>query len=470
MTDIKFLGYKPEFIESSKYFPFIQDAIKNDKLYSAQEIDDLLQQATQVACEEDIYAKFYIDVVYSVDGQQKRHHGIRADIDGEYSKGDFMPVHDEIWSYLKDAAKKYYKVERKSKMKESYNRYAKETDIEFLKDALAEMRRYERMWDSMSAREKQNIAPEGGLEELQQNIEYAEQRLAELQGAQNEGTQNEGKQVDEKDYKWKKLKYIKNGQVYGKVGRRIGIAAPTTLPSSEGPIPGPGVEGGGDCGGCSESKLSEAVNAEFTEDELEGLLNLVNNFVAEVEDKYISTEDSLGMREVRNTVYGVFDAIYKYLKKEYPDSKLIQKYNLQESIKKCLKEEVDGARTLQEWLENNELDGADVYDSDFDLDGTYVDTIVTPADNYDRFVLYVCNNVEIVEGDVDDSYATVDFSGFVRNNMQALLQWLDIYEKDYEDGLEDDDLYEDIISQIIAALAGNGSESQYREFMRIIGQ
>ena len=466
MADIKFIGYKPEFIESSKYFPFIQDAIKNDRLYSPQEIDNLLQQATQIASEEDIYAKFYIDVVYSVDGQQKRHHGIRADIDGEYSKGDFMPIHDEIWSYLEDAAKKgYYKVERKSKMKESYNRYAKETDIEFLKDALAEMRRYERMWDSMSARQKRDIAPEGGLEELQQNIEYAEQRLAELEGAQNEG-----KQVDEKDYKWKKLKYIKNGQVYGKVGRRIGIAAPTTLPSSEGPIPGPGAEGGGDCGGCSESKLSEAVNAEFTEDELEGLLNLVNNFVAEVQDKYISTEDSLGMREVRNTVYGVFDAIYKYLKKEYPDSKLIQKYNLQESIKKCLKEEVDGARTLQEWFENNELDGADVYDSDFDLDGTYVDNIVTPADNYDRFTLYVCNNVEIVEGDANRSYATVDFSGFVRNNMQALLQWLDIDEQGYEDGLEDDDLYEDIISQIIAALQGYGSESQYREFMRIIGQ
>ena len=467
MADIKFLGYKPEFIESSKYFPFIQDAIKNDKLYSPQEIDNLLQQATQVASEKDIYAKFYIDVVYSVDGQRKRnHHGLRADIDGEYSKGDFMPIHDEMLSYLEDAAKEeYYKVEKKSKMKESYNRYAKETDIEFLKNALAEMRRYERMWDGMSARQKRDIAPEGGLEELQQNIEYAEQRLAELQGAQNEG-----KQVDEKDYKWKELKYIKNGQVYGKVGRRIGIAAPTTLPSSEGPIPGPGAEGGGDCGGCSESKLSEAVNAEFTEDELAGLLALVNNFVAEVEDKYISAEDSLGMREVRNTVYGVFDAVYKYLKKEYPDSKLIQKYSLQESTKKRLKEEVEGALTLQEWLDKTGLDGADVYDSDFDLDGTYVATIVTPADNYDRFVLYVCKNVKIVERDAQRSFAAVDFSGFVRNNMQALLQWLDIDEKYYEDGLEDDDLYEDIINQIIAALGGNGSESQYREFMRIIGQ
>lgn len=463
MDNIKFLGYKPEFIESSKYFPFIQDAIKNDKLYSPQEIDNLLQQATQVASEEDIYAKFYIDVVYSIDGQQKRHHGIRADIDGEYSKGDFMPIHDEIWSYLGDAAKKgYYKVERKSKMKESYNRYAKETDIEFLKDAIAEMRRYKRMWDNMSAREKRNIAPEGGLKELQQNIEYAEQRLAELQG-----TQNEGKQVDEKDYKWKKLKYIKNGQVYGKVGRRIGIAAPTTLPSSEGPIPGPGAEGGGDCGGCSESKLSEEWVNHLSEADVARLLELISNFIYKIDDNFISVP-GIHTEEARNKVYDLYDEIYEYLKKYYPESNLIKSYNLDESTKKHLKEEVEGALTLQEWLEKTGLDGADVYDSDFDLDGTYVDTIVTPADNFDRFTLYVCNNVKVVEKDAEDSYATVDFSEFVRNNMQALLQWLDIYEKDYEDGLEDDDLYEDIINQIIAALAGNGSESQYREFMRIV--
>lgn len=399
MADIKFLGYKPEFIESSKYFPFIQDAIENDKLYSPQEIDNLLQQATQIASEQDIYAKFYIDVVYSVDGQRKRnHHGIRADIDGEYSKGDFMPIHDEIWSYLEDVAKKeYYK---------------------------------------------------------------AEQRLAELQG-----TQNEGKQVDEKDYKWKELKYIKNGQVYGKVGRRIGIAAPTTLPSSEGPIPGPGAEGGGDCGGCSESKLSEEWVNHLSEADVARLLKLISDFIYKIDDNFISVP-GIHTEEARNKVYDLYDEIYEYLKKYYPESNLIKSYNLDES----LKEEVDGARTLQEWLENNELDGADVYDSDFDLDGTYVATIVTPADNYDKFVLYVCNNVEIVEGDVEDSYATVDFSGFVRSNMQALLQWLDIYEKDYEDGLEDDDLYEDIINQIIAALQGNGSESQYREFMRIIAQ
>lgn len=128
----------------------------------------------------------------------------------------------------------------------------------------------------------------------------------------------------------------------------------------------------------------------------------------------------------------------------------------------------EGAHTLQEWFEKTGLDGADVYDRDFDLDGTYVDTIVTPADNYDRFVLYVCNNVEIEEGDVEDSYATVDFYGFVRNHMQVFLQWLDIDETYYRDGLEDDDLYEYIIDQIITALSGGGSESQYREFMRLV--
>lgn len=128
----------------------------------------------------------------------------------------------------------------------------------------------------------------------------------------------------------------------------------------------------------------------------------------------------------------------------------------------------EGAHTLQEWFDKTGLDGADVYDSDYDLEGCYVDNIGTPTDNYDKFVSYVCKNVEIVEGDVDDSYATVDFSGFVRSNMQVFLQWLDIDEVYYDDGLEDDDLYEDIINQIITALEGNGSESQYREFMRLV--
>lgn len=127
----------------------------------------------------------------------------------------------------------------------------------------------------------------------------------------------------------------------------------------------------------------------------------------------------------------------------------------------------EGALTLQEWLEKTGLDGADVYDSDFDLDGTYVDTIVTPTDNYDKFVQYVCNNVEVVEKHAEDSYATVDFSKFIRSHMQVFLQWLDIDEGYYRDGLEDDDLYEYIIDQIITALSGGGSESQYREFMRL---
>ena len=127
----------------------------------------------------------------------------------------------------------------------------------------------------------------------------------------------------------------------------------------------------------------------------------------------------------------------------------------------------EGARTLQQWLEETGLDGADIYDSDFDLDGTYVDTIVTPEDNYDKFVLYVCNNVEVVEKHAEDSYATVDFSKFIRSHMQVFLQWLDIDEGYYRDGLEDDDLYEYIIDQIITALSGGGSESQYREFMRL---
>lgn len=218
------------------------------------------------------------------------------------------------------------------KVQSGWWRWQNETDIEFLKNAIAEMSRHESNWNFYTAREKREISPNGGLKALKEDIKFAKQRLEELQG---EGANRSSKMQ--------------------------------RMPR--------------------ESRM----NADY-----------------------------------------------------------------------------EGAHTLQEWFEKTGLDGADVYDRDFDLDGTYVDTIVTPADNYDRFVLYVCNNVEIEEGDVEDSYATVDFSGFVRNHMQVFLQWLDIDETYYRDGLEDDDLYEYIIDQIITALSGNGSESQYREFMRLV--
>ncbi len=66
-----------------------------------------------------------------------------------------------------------------SSTKDAYNKYANETDKQFLKEALSEMRRYERNWSGMSSREKQNISPEG-IDTLRQDIKFAEQRLKQL--------------------------------------------------------------------------------------------------------------------------------------------------------------------------------------------------------------------------------------------------------------------------------------------------
>lgn len=70
---------------------------------------------------------------------------------------------------------------QKDSVKDLYNKFERETDQEFLKEAIAEMKRYERNWSFMEAKEKRNIAPNGGIKELKQNIAWAEQRLKQLQ-------------------------------------------------------------------------------------------------------------------------------------------------------------------------------------------------------------------------------------------------------------------------------------------------
>lgn len=64
-------------------------------------------------------------------------------------------------------------------LNETYNKYANETDVEFLKDAIHEMKRYVRNWEFMGRKEKQNIAPDG-LAGLKQELKFAENRLKEL--------------------------------------------------------------------------------------------------------------------------------------------------------------------------------------------------------------------------------------------------------------------------------------------------
>lgn len=65
---------------------------------------------------------------------------------------------------------------------DEYNKYANYTDKQFLKESIAEMRRYERNWSFMTASQKRDISPVGGLSELRKNIKQAEERLKELGG------------------------------------------------------------------------------------------------------------------------------------------------------------------------------------------------------------------------------------------------------------------------------------------------
>lgn len=60
-----------------------------------------------------------------------------------------------------------------------YNKYATETDKEFLRESIKEMNRYVSNWSFMSAKEKRNIAP-GGKSELQEHLKNAQARLAQL--------------------------------------------------------------------------------------------------------------------------------------------------------------------------------------------------------------------------------------------------------------------------------------------------
>lgn len=73
-------------------------------------------------------------------------------------------------------------IDRAIRATDEYNKYASYTDKQFLKESIAEMRRYERNWSFMTTSQKRDISPVGGLSELRKNIKQAEERLKELGG------------------------------------------------------------------------------------------------------------------------------------------------------------------------------------------------------------------------------------------------------------------------------------------------
>ena len=80
----------------------------------------------------------------------------------------------------------------------AYNRFEKEMDKEYLQESIREMRRYVSNWSFMSASQKRNISPMGGLSALKQDLKFAEDRL---------------KQLSMKDSKMFKVKDKKSGRV-----------------------------------------------------------------------------------------------------------------------------------------------------------------------------------------------------------------------------------------------------------------
>lgn len=82
---------------------------------------------------------------------------------------------------LKDFEKQHGRMTDKAiKNMDAYNKFSNEKNVEFLKNAIAEMRRYERNWNFMSVKEKREIMPNGGLSALRADIKNAENRLKEL--------------------------------------------------------------------------------------------------------------------------------------------------------------------------------------------------------------------------------------------------------------------------------------------------
>jgi len=84
----------------------------------------------------------------------------------------------DTFAFVKPNCSKQIKV-YEPKIGDAYNKFANEKDKEYLKDAIAEMKRYVNRWSSLSAKQKRDISPLG-LSDLKQQIKFAEDRLKQL--------------------------------------------------------------------------------------------------------------------------------------------------------------------------------------------------------------------------------------------------------------------------------------------------
>ena len=121
--------------------------------------------------------------------------------------------------------------------------------------------------------------------------------------------------------------------------------------------------------------------------------------------------------------------------------------------------------TLYEFMKMSECD-YDTHDVDFDA----VVTVCLPdedddLDVYDKFCFEIIKKVDVVK--VTDTGLIVDWSGFIKRNIEQLREFTDEYwYNNYAD--DDDEFIYQWINEIHAYLAGYVSEDIYEKLVKLV--
>ena len=121
--------------------------------------------------------------------------------------------------------------------------------------------------------------------------------------------------------------------------------------------------------------------------------------------------------------------------------------------------------TLYEFMKMSECD-YDTYDVDFDA----VVTVCLPdedddLDAYGKFCFEIIKKVDVVK--VTDTGLIVDWSGFIKRNIEQLREFADEYwYNNYAD--DDDEFIYQWINEIHAYLAGYVSENIYEKLVELV--
>lgn len=122
-------------------------------------------------------------------------------------------------------------------------------------------------------------------------------------------------------------------------------------------------------------------------------------------------------------------------------------------------------RTLSDWFAQNSNESEiDIYDKDYDIDGVAFVRGEENGSDFDRYLRYLENNLEVVDDRRD--YLIVDWSKFIKQHKQQLREWYDIPYRD----MSYDDWEEEVMESLIASVSGNWYDKNYSEFMKEVAQ